>query len=162
MDEAKTIKKISKVNIPITILQALCMVLTIGATYYYSFSPAARAVDSAYSSIHDVQISGIEAILEAERYREYGYSEALLDIIKQDLKDGIDVSKYTQKGQSLDEFISARESVIEPYNRMEELHWKYGVRFLISGILCGGCILWTYCEKMGRYEKYEDCLDEVE
>lgn len=162
MDEAKTIKKISKVNIPITILQALCMVLTIGATYYYSFSPAAKAVDSAYSSIHDVQISGIETILEAERYREYGYSEALLDVIKQDLKDGIDVSKYTQKGQSLDEFISARESVIESYNRMEELHWKYGVRFLISGILCGGCILWTYCEKMERYEKYEDYLDEVE
>ena len=162
MEESKTIKKISKVNVPITILQALCMVLTIGAFCYYIFSPAARAVDSAYSSIHDVQISGIEAILETERYREYGYSEAQLDVIKNDIENGIDVSKYTQKGQSIDEFISARESIIESRDRINKAYEKYSSRAMASLLLFGICILWTYFEKKERYEKYEDYLDEVE
>lgn len=160
MNETKTIKKISKVNIPITILEVLCMVLTIGAFCYYSFSPAARAVDSAYSSIHDVQKSGIKAILEAERYREYGYSEAQLDVIKNDIENGIDVSKYTQKGQSIDEFISARESVIEPCDRINKTYVKYNTRAAASVFFCCACMLWIFFEKTERYKQYY--LNEVE
>lgn len=159
MEEAKTIKKISKVNVPITILEVLCLALTIGATYYYGFSPASKAVELAYSNTYSMQTSDVTVALKSEKYEDYGYSEAQLDAIKQDLKCGIDVSKYAQKGQSLDEFIFARESVIESYdescNRMKELHWKYGARFVISGILCGICMLWTLLEKVDRAEKYE-------
>lgn len=160
MNETKTIKKISKVSVPFTMLEVLCLVLTIGSFCYYSFSPAARAVDSAYSSIHDVQISGIEAILETERYREYGYSEALLDVIKQDIKNGIDVSKYTQKGQSIDEFISARESIIESRDRINKAYGKYSTLANISLLLCCFCMLLTFIEKTGRYKQYYS--DEVE
>ena len=116
-------------------------------------------IESAYSAVQEARMSNLEASVELEKYSGYGYSEAQLAIIEQDLKDGIDVSKYAQKGQSLDEFISARESVIESYdesyNRLEELHWKYGARFVISGILCGICMLWTLLEKVDRTEKYE-------
>lgn len=159
MDETKTIKKISKINIPITILQVLCLALIVGVLYHYGFSPAAKAVETTYSSIHDVQISDAEAALEAERYREYGYSETQLDVIRQDVKNGIDVSKYTQKGQSIDEFISARESVIESYDRIDKLYEKNTTLAILGSVLCSVCLFWIIKEKIEKYERY---LDEVE
>lgn len=162
MDKSKKIKKISKINIPITILQVLYLVLTIGAACYYGDSPAAKAVESAYSSIHDIQISDAEVALEAERYKDYGYSEAQLDVIKQDIKNGFDVSRYTQKGQTIEEFISARESVVESYDKIDRLYEKNTGLEMASLFLCGICMLWIGFEKMGRYAKYEDYLDQVE
>ena len=68
-------------------------------------------IESAYSAVQEARMSDLETSVELEKYNEYGYSEAQLAIIEQDLKDGIDVSRYAQKGQTVDEFTSARSEV---------------------------------------------------
>ena len=123
MDETKTIGEEKKITAG-KIGKSVWGVVKIGILIYCAVGMLIRMtnetlfsgdIESAYSTIKEARMSDLEASAELEKYSGYGYSEAQLAIIEQDLKDGIDVSKYTQKGQTVDEFTSARSEVIKSY-----------------------------------------------
>ena len=99
-------------------------------------------------------MSNLETSVELEKYNEYGYSEAQLAIIEQDLKDGIDVSRYAQKGQTVDEFTSARSEVIKSYedikNEYDELQHNRTVTLYLIILVIITAILDDMVERRKR------------
>ncbi len=135
MDETKTIKKISLFGISGTIFEALILIFLIGGCWYCKASPTAQAAHDAYSPIKEARMNDLEASIEAEKYSEYGYTEAQLKAIRTDLTKGIDVSGYTQKGQTTEEFLSAREIVIDEYNEIVDKACNLELFFELSVVM---------------------------
>lgn len=127
MDESKVIEEEKKITAR-KIGKSVWRVITIGILIYCAVGMLIRMtnetlfsgdIDSAYSAIKEARMNDLEASAELEKYSGYGYSEEQLAIIEQDLKDGIDVSKYIQKGQTVDEFTSARIEVLKSYEAIK-------------------------------------------
>ena len=111
-------------------------------------------IESAYSAVQEARMSDLEISVELEKYSGYGYSEAQLAIIEQDLKDGIDVSRYAQKGQTVDEFTSARSEVIKSYedikNEYDELQHNRTVTLYLIILVIITAILDDMVERRKR------------
>lgn len=111
-------------------------------------------IESAYSAVQEARMSDLEISVELKKYSGYGYSEAQLAIIEQDLKDGIDVSRYAQKGQTVDEFTSARSEVIKSYedikNEYDELQHNRTVTLYLIILVIITAILDDMVERRKR------------
>ena len=127
MNETKTIGEEKKITAR-KIGKSVWGVVKIGILIYCAVGMLIRMtnetlfsgdIDSAYSAIKEARMNDLEASAELKKYSGYGYSEAQLAIIEQDLKDGIDVSRYAQKGQTVDEFTSARIKVLKSYEAIK-------------------------------------------
>ena len=123
MNETKTIGEEKKITAR-KIGKSVWGVVKIGILIYCAVGMLIRMtnetlfsgdIESAYSAIQEARMSDLEASIAIEKYSEYGYTEAQLEVIRTDLTNGIDVSMYTQKGQTVDEFTSARSEVIKSY-----------------------------------------------
>ena len=131
----------------------------IGSYYYCSFSPTAKAANTTYSDMQDAmraaQMSDAEASVEVEKYREYGYSEEQLETIKADLKNGIDVSGYTQKEQTVEYFGTYREIVIKKYDEIINTEKNLSAGAIISVAMIFACISLFAIEKITRLKLYK-------
>ena len=123
MDESKVIGEEKKITAR-KIGKSVWRIIGIGILIYCAVGMLIRMtnetlfsgdIESAYSAIQEARMSDLEASIAIEKYSEYGYTEAQLEVIRTDLTNGIDVSMYTQKGQTVDEFTSARSEVIKSY-----------------------------------------------
>lgn len=132
MDEAKENKRPSLFGISGTIFEALVLIFLIGVCWYCKASPTAQAAHDAYSDVQAMQMSDLEASIAIEKYSEYGYTEAQLEAIRTDLTNGIDVSMYTQKGQTAEEFLSARKIVIDEYDEIVDKDRDLNLFFRLS------------------------------